>query len=249
MPSDGIEPRAGGNAADARWHPVRDDGVREPLAFDHAEILAAAIERLRSKVEYTSLPAFLLPEEFTLTELQRVYEIVLDRPVDKSAFRTRVMAADLVRSAAPAHRPQPPRAALPAQGPPAPGVLSADLQPARRLILASASRSSFPQTRSLHVLVCSRAPRRCAVPAALRTRQLIPELAFATVSLTPVGSLLVATLRCPASLRAAGISVCRRSHDRPHRASRRSLKGLQQPPLTRSHNAATDSDSDSPDQH
>lgn len=96
MPGDGVEPKAGGHTADARWHPVRDHGVKERLAFDHAEILATAIERLRSKVEYTSLPAFLLPEEFTLSELQHVYELVLDRPLNKSAFRTRVRDADLI---------------------------------------------------------------------------------------------------------------------------------------------------------
>ena len=96
IPGAAIEPRAGASAADARWHPVTDHGVRTPLAFDHAEILAAAVERLRGKVEYTSLPAFLLPEEFTLSELQRVYEIVLDRPLNKSAFRTRVRDADLI---------------------------------------------------------------------------------------------------------------------------------------------------------
>jgi ADP-ribose pyrophosphatase YjhB (NUDIX family) len=96
MPSNGIEPRAGGTAADARWHALHADHVPERLAFDHAEILAAAVDRLRSKVEYTSLPAFLLPEEFTLVDLQRVYEIVLGRPVNKSALRTRVMAADLL---------------------------------------------------------------------------------------------------------------------------------------------------------
>ena len=96
IPSDGIELKAGGRAADARWHPVRDNGVREKLAFDHVEILSAAIERLRNKVEYTSLPAFLLPEEFTLSDLQHVYEIVLDRPLNKSAFRTRVRDADLI---------------------------------------------------------------------------------------------------------------------------------------------------------
>ena len=86
----------GGNAADAQWTPVQGDGVRPRLAFDHAEILAAALERLRNKVEYTSLPAYLLPREFTLTELQRAYEAVLGRPLEKSAFRTRVLAADLV---------------------------------------------------------------------------------------------------------------------------------------------------------
>jgi ADP-ribose pyrophosphatase YjhB (NUDIX family) len=86
----------GGNTPEARWCPV--DGVRvsEPLAFDHAELLRAAILRLRNKVEYTSLPAFLMPSEFTLTELQRVYEIVLGRSLEKKAFRTRILATDLV---------------------------------------------------------------------------------------------------------------------------------------------------------
>lgn len=81
---------------EARWFPIHGSGVRAKLAFDHADILATAVTRLRGKVEYTSLPAFLLPREFTLTELQRAYEIVLDRPLEKSAFRTRVLAADLV---------------------------------------------------------------------------------------------------------------------------------------------------------
>jgi len=91
--------KAGANAADACWFPVLDSTVKARLAFDHAEILAAAIGRLRSKVEYTSLPAFLLPREFTLTELQRAYEAVLGRALEKSAFRTRVLAAGLVEPA------------------------------------------------------------------------------------------------------------------------------------------------------
>lgn len=86
----------GANAADVSWVPV--DGLlkRPRLAFDHSEILEAAVERLRGKVEYTSLPAFLLSEPFTLPQLQRAYEIVLDRPVDKSGFRTRMLAADFL---------------------------------------------------------------------------------------------------------------------------------------------------------
>jgi ADP-ribose pyrophosphatase YjhB (NUDIX family) len=86
-------------APDARWFPVAGSGVRTRLAFDHAEILAAALSRLRGKVEYTSLPAYVLPKEFTLTDLQRAYEIVLERPLEKSAFRTRVLAAELVERA------------------------------------------------------------------------------------------------------------------------------------------------------
>jgi 8-oxo-dGTP diphosphatase len=86
----------GGNAADAAWFTVDGHRVREKLAFDHADILKDAVARLRSKVEYTSLPAFLLPAEFTLRELQRVHEIALNRPLEKKAFRTRVLASDLL---------------------------------------------------------------------------------------------------------------------------------------------------------
>ena len=74
------------------WVPC-DLAARRRLAFDHNTILNTAIERLRSKVEYTSLPAFLLPEPFTLPQLQRVYEVVLGRPLDKSAFRKRMLDA------------------------------------------------------------------------------------------------------------------------------------------------------------
>ncbi|MGJ5092534.1 NUDIX hydrolase [Bradyrhizobium oligotrophicum] len=87
-------------AADAQWFPLAGMSVKPKLAFDHAEILQAAVRRLRNKVEYTSLPAYLMPEEFTLPELQRTYEIVLDRPLEKSAFRTRMLSADLIEPVA-----------------------------------------------------------------------------------------------------------------------------------------------------
>jgi 8-oxo-dGTP diphosphatase len=80
-----------------KWHPVDELPPRKRLAFDHIDILQAALERLRSKVEYTSLPAFLLPEPFTLPQLQNIYEIVLGRPIDKSGFRTRALAADFLK--------------------------------------------------------------------------------------------------------------------------------------------------------
>lgn len=91
----------GGNAADVAWFRV-DDVLREPqLAFDHGAILLAGVERLRSKVEYTSLPAFLLTEPFTLPQLQHMYEVVLGRPVDKSGFRTRMLAAQFLEEVGP----------------------------------------------------------------------------------------------------------------------------------------------------
>ncbi len=60
------------------------------LAFDHAEIVAYGIERLRNKLEYTTVGFQLLPERFTLTELQQVYETILERKLDKRNFRRKI---------------------------------------------------------------------------------------------------------------------------------------------------------------
>ena len=60
------------------------------LAFDHAKIIVYAIERLRGKVEYTDLALHLMPEYFTLTQLQQVYEVILDKKLLKAAFRRKV---------------------------------------------------------------------------------------------------------------------------------------------------------------
>jgi 8-oxo-dGTP diphosphatase len=91
------DPAAHG-AAESAWF-VADEAVRKRLAFDHGAILAAALERLRGRVEYTSLPAFLLPEPFTLPELQRTYEVVLGRDLDKSAFRKRMLDGEFLEEA------------------------------------------------------------------------------------------------------------------------------------------------------
>jgi ADP-ribose pyrophosphatase YjhB (NUDIX family) len=66
----------------------------EGLAFDHAKIIACAIERLRGKVNYTDIALNLMPDLFTLTDLQQVYEVILDKELLKAAFRRKV--ADLV---------------------------------------------------------------------------------------------------------------------------------------------------------
>ena len=96
LAADEVRLEKGGNAQDVAWKAIESGGVADKLGFDHARLLAAALDRLRSKVEYTSLPAYLLPPAFTLAQLQAVYETVLGRTLDKSAFRTRVLAAGLL---------------------------------------------------------------------------------------------------------------------------------------------------------
>lgn len=93
IPEHGQTLARGANAADVGWFEVDHILQGRKLAFDHGAILNAAVERLRNKVEYTSLPAFLLEEPFTLPQLQKMYEVVLGRDVDKSGFRTRMLSA------------------------------------------------------------------------------------------------------------------------------------------------------------
>ena len=67
------------------------DGETEPLAFDHAEILGMAVKRLRGKLDYSPVGFELLPERFTLRQLQEVHEAILDRRMNKPAFRRRIL--------------------------------------------------------------------------------------------------------------------------------------------------------------
>jgi 8-oxo-dGTP diphosphatase len=91
---DHIKLHAADDAADARWFPMHD---RPPLAFDHASILDYTLERLRGKLEYTNIGYQLLGREFSLGELQRVYEAILDRPLDKRNFRKKVLSTGILK--------------------------------------------------------------------------------------------------------------------------------------------------------
>ena len=85
---------AASDAADARWHSV----FKPPrLAFDHRKILDYAVWRLRNKIEWTTVGYELLAKKFTLSELQRVYEIILQRPVDKRNFRKKILLQGQIR--------------------------------------------------------------------------------------------------------------------------------------------------------
>jgi 8-oxo-dGTP diphosphatase len=67
-------------------------GATLPTAFDHADILGMAVKRVRGKLDYTPVGFQLLPETFTLLDLQRVHETVLGRPLNKDSFRRRMLA-------------------------------------------------------------------------------------------------------------------------------------------------------------
>lgn len=79
------------------WTPIINGKVKKKLAFDHAKILSLAIERLRGKVLYTSLPFYLLEVEFTLREAQDVYEIILGRKIDPKSFRRRFLVPEILQ--------------------------------------------------------------------------------------------------------------------------------------------------------
>jgi 8-oxo-dGTP diphosphatase len=85
--------QAATDAREAAWFAV-DDLPR--LAFDHDAIVEKAIERLRGKVRYKPIGFELLPRKFTLTQLQRVYEKVLDQELDKRNFRKKVLSTELL---------------------------------------------------------------------------------------------------------------------------------------------------------
>ena len=81
------EPKAGSDAAEARFAPVAD---ARGLAFDHDAILADGLARARAKLEYAPIATALCPEEFTVAEFRRVYEAVWDVVLDPRNFHRKV---------------------------------------------------------------------------------------------------------------------------------------------------------------
>ena len=79
----------------SKWFPI-DKVLKMKLPFEHNATVKIAVERLRNKVNYSSLPAHLIAEEFTLPQLQKAYESVLDIKLDKSAFRKKIAEADFI---------------------------------------------------------------------------------------------------------------------------------------------------------
>ncbi len=89
------EPEAGSDAADAEWHDV-DDLLSSPrrLAFDHHAILTDAMERARSKLEYSPVGAAFCSESFTINELRQVYEAIWDSDLDARNFHRTITSTN-----------------------------------------------------------------------------------------------------------------------------------------------------------
>src|SRR5215469_10961012 len=85
--------KAATDAANAEWFPV---SKVPKLAFDHGDILATALERLKAKVRYEPIGFELLPPKFTLSQLQHLYEAVLETELDKRNFRKKVLGFGLL---------------------------------------------------------------------------------------------------------------------------------------------------------
>jgi 8-oxo-dGTP diphosphatase len=91
LPGDQVPAVAGESIEAIAW--CDPQALRQPLAFDHAQLLATALAALRAKVALGALPLHLLPEKFTLTDLQRTCEAILGRALDKGAFRRTIKDA------------------------------------------------------------------------------------------------------------------------------------------------------------
>ena len=107
VPADEHALLASTDAASAQWFAF-DDVPK--LAFDHDKILQAAHARLKAKLDYSTIAFCLLPAEFTLSNLQMVYEIIKTESLDKRNFRKWVLALDVLeetgeKRAEGAHRP------------------------------------------------------------------------------------------------------------------------------------------------
>ncbi len=93
------------------WQPGWHSVYKLPrLAFDNNAVVDYAVRRVRSKLEYTNVAYSLLPKQFTLSDLQQVYEAILDRELDKRNFRRRMLSLGIIKPAGGrrmegAHRP------------------------------------------------------------------------------------------------------------------------------------------------
>lgn len=94
MSSRGIKLSTTKEYGGVQWYPVKH---LPRLAYDHKEVIEVAVSRLKAKLGYTNVAYGMLPKEFTLSELQRVYEIILGRKLDKRNFRKKILSLRMLR--------------------------------------------------------------------------------------------------------------------------------------------------------
>jgi 8-oxo-dGTP diphosphatase len=87
--------QAASDAETVAWFPVAE---LPALGFDHERIVEVALKRLKAKVRYEPIGFELLPEKFTLGELQRLYEAVLEHALDKRNFRKKILGMELLEA-------------------------------------------------------------------------------------------------------------------------------------------------------
>ena len=85
--------RAASDARNVAWFPVAD---LPQLAFDHEEVLDVALRRLKAKIRYEPIGFELLAEKFPLSDLQRLYETIIEQPLDKRNFRKKILSMGLL---------------------------------------------------------------------------------------------------------------------------------------------------------
>jgi 8-oxo-dGTP diphosphatase len=96
VPAEQARLQTTGKYAGVGWFPVDDLGAARPLPFDHADIVAAAVARLRELCAYTNVTWSLMPRELTLGALMRAHEAIAGRALDPRNFRKRVLEADML---------------------------------------------------------------------------------------------------------------------------------------------------------
>ncbi len=93
VPWDKLSKDEQSDTSESWWTPI--NSVKD-LAYDHDEIFSVAINRLRSRITYTTLLVKLLPKEFTLTDFENVYESILGTGLDKRNFRKKILKLDIL---------------------------------------------------------------------------------------------------------------------------------------------------------
>lgn len=94
VPPNSFKPKTLSRYESIRWHDI--DALPE-LAYDHLNIVQLAKKRLKAKLSYTNIVYSLMPKEFSLTELQEMYEVILEEKLDKRNFRKKVISLDILK--------------------------------------------------------------------------------------------------------------------------------------------------------